>query len=80
MFVTGRKWWKFLSYRRGFPPLVLEIERDEKIQAVLAEALAQFLAKFDAEMANMIDANGGPPRRKPITRTVDTGSASEMPS
>lgn len=81
MFVTGRKWWKFLSYRRGFPPLVLEIERDDKIQAVLAEALEQFLAKFDAAMAKMAEINGGPPRRRPITRTADTAStASEMPS
>lgn len=59
MFVTGRKWWKFLSYRRKFPPMVKTIERDEKIQAVLKEALGSFIVKFDAAMGRMEEMNGG---------------------
>jgi len=47
LFVTGRKWWKFLSYRREFPPLLITIERDEQIMAKIAESLTRFYGFFD---------------------------------
>ena len=47
LYVTGRAWWQFVSYRRGFPAFVLRVERDEAICAKIAEALAGFYAKFD---------------------------------
>lgn len=47
MYVTGRKWWYFVSYSRQFPALVIRVERDEKIQAAIGEALAGFLAEYD---------------------------------
>lgn len=53
MFVTGRPWWVFLSYCRGLPPLVVRVERDEKIQATLREALDGFLARFDSALAKI---------------------------
>lgn len=62
LFITGFKQWKFLSYRRGFPPFVLTIERNEAVQAVIAEALDLFTQKFDEAMARMTEINGGPPR------------------
>lgn len=68
MFVTGFKQWKFISYRRGFPQLVLTIERDEEVQETIAEALDLFAQKFDEAMARMTEINGGPPRSfKPLT-------------
>jgi predicted phage-related endonuclease len=63
MFVTGRKWWKFMSYRRRMPPLVKVVERDEKIQGVIGEAVAAFLAKMDTEWARLVKMNGGEPKR-----------------
>lgn len=66
MYVTGRKWWKFMSYHRRFPPFLLKVERDEKIQMALETALADFLAKFDAGMKRLIEINGGPPIRRPL--------------
>lgn len=65
MFVTQRPTWKFLSYRRRFPPLILTIERDEEIQEKIAEALALFLGQFQAAMKRMEEINGGPPFRPP---------------
>lgn len=53
MFVTGRKWWKFVSYHRKFPPFVLHVPRDEAIQAKIGEALKAFYAKFDTAMATV---------------------------
>jgi hypothetical protein len=53
MFVTGRKWWKFLSYRRGFPALLLTVERDEEIMRKIESAVASFCAKIDSEIARL---------------------------
>lgn len=53
LFVTGRKWWRFVSYRRRFPAFVLTVERDEAIMAKIAAALAQFYAAFDAAMKQL---------------------------
>lgn len=64
LFVTGRKWWKFMSYRRNLPPLILTIERNDVIQEQIAKALESFLKDFDAAMARLIEINGGPPRNK----------------
>jgi hypothetical protein len=46
MLVTGRPWWIFMSYSRQFAPLVVKVERDERIQTALRAALDAFLAKF----------------------------------
>lgn len=68
MHVTGRKWWKFISYRRHFPKLILHIERDEEIQDKIAEALNGFLGSFEAAKATIERLNGGPrPFLKPLT-------------
>lgn len=53
LFVTGRKWWDWMSYSRQFPPLIVRVERDEKIQATLRQALEIFLEKFDARLAEI---------------------------
>lgn len=50
MYVTHRPWWMFVSYRRKFRPLVLRIERDERIIAKIGDALGKFYADFDAAM------------------------------
>lgn len=67
MFVTGRTHWTFMSYRRKFPPLVLTINRDEKIQGRIAEALDQFLEQFGRAVMRLQELNGGPPLRSPTS-------------
>lgn len=47
LYVTGRKWWKFVSYRRGFPAFMLRVDRDETILEKIHDALTQFYATFD---------------------------------
>lgn len=47
MFVTGRPEWKFMSYSRQFPPLILTVKRDEEIQAVLKKCTDSFNARMD---------------------------------
>lgn len=63
MFVTGLPRWTFLSYCRGFPPLVLTIEADPKIQAAIREAAAAFQIRLDEAWAAIETRNGGPPTR-----------------
>lgn len=46
MFVTGFPRWTFLSYRRNFPPLIIEVQRDEAIIAKIGEAVNQFTENF----------------------------------
>ena len=50
MFVTGFKKWIFVSYRRGFPALVLEIYRDEKAMAAIGKAIVYFHEDFNRAM------------------------------
>ncbi len=50
MFATGFKRWIFVSYRRGFPALVLEIYRDEKAMSAIASAIDSFHSEFDSAM------------------------------
>ncbi len=50
MFATGFHKWIFVSYRRGFPALVLEIQRDEKAMSMIRAAINQFHADFDRAM------------------------------
>ncbi len=47
MFATGFKKWIFVSYRRGFPALVLEIQWNEKHERAIREAIVSFHAEFD---------------------------------
>lgn len=81
MYVTGRAWWKFVSYRRHFPPLVVTIERDEEICGKIQQAIAQFLERFDAGWARLLELNGGPPpKREPMTFAHEQQYRSEFPS
>ncbi len=50
MFATGFKKWIFVSYRRGFPALVLEIDQNEKVMSMIRAAINQFHADFDRAM------------------------------
>lgn len=64
MFVTGRSTWKFMSYRRNFPPLILTAHRDEKIMTAFQEALNDFFESFDDGMRKLIALNGDLPNPK----------------
>lgn len=63
MFVTGFTSWHFFSYSRQFPPLHLVIERDERFQAALKEAIDVFIERLDKDFDYLVDLNGGLPVR-----------------
>lgn len=63
MYVTGALEWKFMSYHRKFPPLVLTVKRDEKIIATIHAAVSEFCDNLDAAYKRLVDINGGEPER-----------------
>lgn len=71
MLVTGRPWWKFVSYRRNLPLFVLVVERDEKVMARMREAIDAFNVRFDAAWQVLIDLNGGAPKPRNYTTKVE---------
>jgi hypothetical protein len=62
MWVTGATSWTFLSYCRGFPPLIVTVKRDEEIMEAISGALALFLAQMQVALAKLEQLNGGPPK------------------
>lgn len=65
MFVTGRPRWTFLSYCRRFPALVLTVERDERIQTAIQEALEAFLERFDQARERLAGMGERPRQAEP---------------
>lgn len=80
MFVTGRDEWRFVSYRRRMPALVLTVSRDPEYQGALEEALEMFLDKFERGKARLCELNGGPPKRHSFTPKPAPEFVSVMPS
>lgn len=48
IWVTGRRWWHFVSYWPKLPPLIVRVERDEEYIAHLAKAVEAFNSELDA--------------------------------
>jgi hypothetical protein len=80
LYVTGRPWWAFLSYRRRFPKLLLTIEPERDAQAAIGDALAMFLDRFDRGMKRLEEMNGGPrPSLQPTPPTTPPVQTEEEP-
>lgn len=77
LFVTGRAWWKFMSFRRNFPVYVTTIERDDKINAVIEETLYAFCERLDAGFNRICEMNGGPPIRAAVKQSQADFSVNE---
>jgi hypothetical protein len=60
MFVTGAPFWKFMSYHRAFPPLILHVPRDEAIVDAIRETVGAFNEKLEAAYARIVELNDGP--------------------
>lgn len=53
MFVTGRPWWKFVSYSSYLPKLVLHVEADPVAHAAFRTALDAFIPQYTASLAKI---------------------------
>lgn len=71
LYVTGRKQWRFVSARRGFPRFEVIVKRDEKIMATIHKAVTTFNKRLNDAYARLVDLNGGEPVREVVeTRTL----------
>lgn len=57
MWVTGLTRWKFVSYRRKMPALILEVERDEAIMRKIGEAVTKFHEEMTKAMNRLEELN-----------------------
>ncbi len=80
MYVTGRKWWTFMSYHRRMPNLVLNVERDAEIMSKIADAMNVFLKHFNGSWERLCEINGGPPKRRAPMPQPQNEFVSQMPS
>lgn len=53
MFVTGRKWWDFMSFRLKMRPLIIRVERNEEFINRLSTELDKFCKELN-EIVNKI--------------------------
>lgn len=82
LLVTERPRWKFMSYARGLPALVVDVERDVEILDKLAGALSIFLSRLDTAWEKLCNLNGGPPQRRksePVTVSEQSLDESDVP-
>jgi hypothetical protein len=47
LYVTGRKWWDFVSYYPAIKPFIIRVERDEKFITALENELKAFCEKLN---------------------------------
>jgi hypothetical protein len=55
MLVTGATCWKFLSYCRGLPPLMLDVPRDDKGIEAMQSAIDAFNLRLDAAFNRLLE-------------------------
>jgi len=55
LYVTGWDYWVLYFYHPTLPSLPLRVDRDAEYQAALGDALGQFLERFEAAKAKLIE-------------------------
>lgn len=53
MWITGRKWWDFMSYHPQLPPLIVRVYRDEEYISKMDEVITEFSSNM-IELENKI--------------------------
>ena len=53
MYITGRKWWDFMSYHPDIKPLIVRVERDEEFITNLAEQILLAVTEIISEVRNL---------------------------
>lgn len=71
MYATGAKSWRFLSYCRRMPPLILDVARDEEAQDAIRTAVEWFGKAFGEGWRTLIERNGGSEPKADTTGTIE---------
>lgn len=59
LFVTGRKWWDFVSYSRQWPPVIIRVEPDAEIHEAISAAVSSFSERMDAILQKVREVREG---------------------
>mgnify|MGYP006921371745 FL=1 len=70
MYVMGCDEWRFVSYCRGFPALVVTVMRDLETMILVSRAVQYFREKMEWSWSEMIKCNGGEPPKRKAPRVV----------
>lgn len=50
LWITGRRWWDFLSFHPSLPPFLIRVERDEEYIELLAEEVIKACKTIETEV------------------------------
>ena len=53
LYITGRKWWDFMSYHPDMKPFIVRVERDEEFIEKLAEQISLAVEEIKSEVRNL---------------------------
>lgn len=53
LYVTGMKEWKFVSFRKNFPTLIVSVRRDEALMSLIAGVVSDFHAQLQTAVAKL---------------------------
>lgn len=70
MYVMECDEWRFVSYCRGFPSLVVTVEVDPNIIETISDAVSDFHERMRTAWATLIERNGGEPPKRKTPKTV----------
>jgi exodeoxyribonuclease (lambda-induced) len=55
LWITGRKWWDFLSFHPDMPPVIRRFERDEEAIKAISTHVGGFLTKLEAGRDRLVE-------------------------
>lgn len=70
LWVTRRNHWKFMSYRRSFPSMLLTVQPDAKAFKAFDDAIPPFLEKMNAGWKKLVEMNGSEPAKNSFREDV----------
>lgn len=53
LYITGRKWWDFMSYHPQMNPFIVRVERDDEFIAKLAAEITAAVEEIKSEVKNL---------------------------
>jgi len=78
LYVTGKSEWVFLSYRPGFPPLILSVEPNAEAFAAFDKVLPPFIKRLNDSFEKLVELNGGQPDRNIFREQIIAIPTEEM--
>ena len=53
LYVTGRKWWDFMSYYPGIKPFIIRVQRDDEFNQLLEMAIGEIVGQIENAVSDI---------------------------